>query len=92
MNAEVPPPTLLAPPKNVEPPKSSIDEVLKKKSDVVMKPPSDLIPDKKEDLLVPKEPLSKYPPKEDYYKKPSTAFDPKRYARDDDRDYRAKRD
>jgi hypothetical protein len=80
---------MMIPPKNIEPPKSSVDEVIAKKPDVIMKPPSDLIVDKKEEMiLAPKEPLSKYPSKEDYYKKPAS-FDPKRYTRDDDRDYRA---
>jgi hypothetical protein len=65
LNAEVPPPALLAPPKNFEPPKSEVIPL--KKLDVVMKPPSsELIIDKKEDLHVSKEVLIKYPPKEDY--------------------------
>ena len=81
----------MAPPKNVEPPKSEVPSTIK--PDVAMKPPSEIIEKKGEDLL-PKETFSKYPPREDYYKKPSTTFDPKRYtsSRDDDRDYRAKRD
>jgi predicted nuclease with TOPRIM domain len=42
---------MMVPPKNIEPPKSSVDEVISKKPDVIMKPPSDLMVEKKEGEL-----------------------------------------